>query len=275
MNHPHDRSRPLEGACILLAEAGPNDQRSFCSLLSSAGADVVVAECGPDAIAHFRASGVSGSKFDLVLMDTQMPKHDGRSVTQHLRELGARLPIVALTARAEEGEHSLGEDCDDSFAKSAASEQLIATCARWFEASLRAGSPSLIAQGAEPIAMPEPQSKGPQPASADQGDLEVLRSPMSDDPRLAQILRMFLSNLEPKLDELVELMEAEERDGIAKLAHKLKGTGGSYGFPTISAAARAVEHEVREQGDSEDLRRAVGELTDICRAAIRSEQPAA
>jgi hypothetical protein len=50
---------------------------------------------------------------------------------------------------------------------------------------------------------------------------------------------------------------------------------GSYGSQIISAAAETVEKEALAELTSEQLRRAVDELTDLCRAAIRSEESAA
>jgi osomolarity two-component system, sensor histidine kinase SLN1 len=53
----------------------------------------------------------SGQRFNLVLMDVQMPNLDGIQSTKRIREIGFSAPIVALTAFAEE---SNIKDCYDS-----------------------------------------------------------------------------------------------------------------------------------------------------------------
>ncbi|MDD2742866.1 MAG: response regulator, partial [Rhodocyclaceae bacterium] len=64
-------------------------------LLTAAGVEVVQAENGELAVNCFKQS-----KFDLVLMDVQMPVLDGLGATRQIRALphGAGVPIIALTA---------------------------------------------------------------------------------------------------------------------------------------------------------------------------------
>jgi HPt (histidine-containing phosphotransfer) domain-containing protein len=54
---------------------------------------------------------------------------------------------------------------------------------------------------------------------------------------------------------------------LAKLAHQLAGAGGSYGFPTISDAARRVEYSANEDKALDEIRTAVADLSKLCRQA--------
>ncbi len=65
------------------------------------GADICVAVNGRQAVEN-----VKTSKFDLILMDLQMPEMDGYEATKKIREMGLQIPIIALTA------HALGEHRD-------------------------------------------------------------------------------------------------------------------------------------------------------------------
>ncbi|MFN8010699.1 MAG: ATP-binding protein [Holophagaceae bacterium] len=97
-------ARPLAGRRVLLAEDNELNQRVAVHMLESMGADVVVAADGKEAIARSLES-----RFDLMLMDAQMPELDGYSATIAIRTMEQglrRTPILALTAHAMEGEEA-------------------------------------------------------------------------------------------------------------------------------------------------------------------------
>ncbi|MGZ3775677.1 MAG: response regulator [Pseudobdellovibrionaceae bacterium] len=85
----------LKGLRILLAEDTQNSQILIARFLTLAGAEVQLANDGEEAIEM-----ASHTKFDIILMDIQMPKLDGIQATQRLRSMGYNRPILALTAHA-------------------------------------------------------------------------------------------------------------------------------------------------------------------------------
>ena len=102
---------------VLVAEDNPVNQRLARALLQKAGHFVTLANDGLEAVA-----AVAQSEFDLVLMDVQMPGMDGLEATSAIRkaEKGrSRLPIIALTAHAMEGdrERCLNAGMDDYLTK--------------------------------------------------------------------------------------------------------------------------------------------------------------
>lgn len=84
---------------VLVAEDNPVNQRVIVRMLQRLGHRAVVAENGQEAVQHFESD-----RFDLVLMDLQMPVMDGIEATRAIRSLekglGHRCPVWALTANA-------------------------------------------------------------------------------------------------------------------------------------------------------------------------------
>ena len=117
--HTLSEKRPALQGHILLAEDNSVNQEVILAMIESLGLSVEVAGDGEEALQKL-ATGT----YDLVLMDCQMPKKDGLEATAELREReGAanrgRIPVVALTANAMEGdrERCLAAGMDDYLSK--------------------------------------------------------------------------------------------------------------------------------------------------------------
>ncbi|NLX24198.1 MAG: response regulator [Phycisphaerae bacterium] len=112
-------SKALDGLHILLVEDGPDNQRLVAHLLSRAGASVELADNGRIGLEKALAVFRSGSVFDVILMDMQMPEMDGYEATRRLRSAGYPGLIIALTAHAmaEDRARCLKAGCDDYASK--------------------------------------------------------------------------------------------------------------------------------------------------------------
>ncbi|MGO9308264.1 MAG: response regulator, partial [Spirochaetia bacterium] len=99
----NDASIGLRGARVLLAEDNEINQQIAVELLRGAGVEVVVVSNGREAIEKLAAPS---TRFDMVLMDIQMPEMDGYEATRRIRAQpwGTSLPIIAMTAHALEEE---------------------------------------------------------------------------------------------------------------------------------------------------------------------------
>jgi CheY-like chemotaxis protein len=99
---------PTPGLRVLVAEDNPVNLKIALRLLAKLGCETVAATDDDEAVAAMRAAAVP---FDVVLMDVQMPVKDGYDATRDIRRWeasrgGARVPIVALTANAFEGDRA-------------------------------------------------------------------------------------------------------------------------------------------------------------------------
>ena len=113
---------------VLLAEDSIFNQKLAVGLLEKGGHSVVVAHNGREALAAWEVD-----RFDLVLMDVQMPEMDGFEATAAIRaresQLGRHTPIVAMTAHAMKGdrERCLAAGMDSYVAKPIRAADLFAT----------------------------------------------------------------------------------------------------------------------------------------------------
>jgi signal transduction histidine kinase/CheY-like chemotaxis protein len=111
---------------ILVAEDNPVNQRVVAAMLEKHGHRVSLAANGREAVA-----AVSKSRFDVLLMDLQMPEMDGYEATAAIRRVengsGLRLPIIAMTANGANGdrERCLACGVDGYLAKPLRPEELI------------------------------------------------------------------------------------------------------------------------------------------------------
>ncbi len=116
-----DIESPLDGMSILLAEDNELNREIAEVLLSSLGAKVELAEDGDIAVEMIDRE--PADKYDLILMDIQMPRLNGHEATAAIRKLEdtkkANVPIIAMSANAflEDKKAALAAGMDDHVAK--------------------------------------------------------------------------------------------------------------------------------------------------------------
>jgi CheY-like chemotaxis protein len=116
---------------VLVADDNPVNRKLLSVMVTKLGYRVEVV---PDGAAAVRA--VRDGRYDLVLMDWQMPEMDGFEASQAIRELegaAAQIPIVALTANAMPGdrERCLAAGMDDYLSKPVRQDALAETLGRY------------------------------------------------------------------------------------------------------------------------------------------------
>jgi signal transduction histidine kinase/DNA-binding response OmpR family regulator len=237
---------PVRQARVLLAEDGEDNRRLIAHLLKRVGLELLSVGNGAEALEEVRKAREAGRPFDLVLMDMQMPVLDGYSAVQRLRESGLRTPIMALTANAmsSDRQRCLDIGCDEFCAKPIDFDQFFAALDR-----------CLASRGAHaPAALPQPRPVESVPAR---------------DESFAQLVELFVRELGEDLQQLHELLAREDLSGLARLAHQLKGSCGSYGFPELSRRAAELERCVKDGAGKDALGSALAAFGESC-AGVRS-----
>jgi len=262
---------------ILLAEDGVDNQRLLVHYLRHAGAEVEVAVDGHEAVGKALAAQSQGRPFDVVVMDMQMPRLDGYGATARLRAAGYRLPILALTANAmaHDRKRCLDAGCDDFCTKPVDRCRFLACVARWArrDTQLHAAPAQDAVSLARTqfrtlvrVSSSEVEGRVQPAASRPHGAPPGRGGPAADgDPELLALVRLFVDDLENDVRKLTEALEAGDTKRLAFLAHQLKGSAGSYGFPELTRQAAALEQCARGELPDRNVEIELETFARLCR----------
>jgi CheY-like chemotaxis protein/HAMP domain-containing protein len=225
---------------VLLAEDSRLIQQVMLGFLESWGHEVTCVGNGRLAVERAQAE-----RFDLILMDVEMPEMNGLDATAAIRAQegeGERIPIIALTAEARPGdrERCLVAGMDDYIAKPADPKRLYAMINRC-PAQALGGEPAREALPAPPVA------DAAHAFAADPIDWELARSLTGNDAALLQeVIELFPEESRRQLDAIRLAVDAADAEGITRNAHSLKGAAKLFGAPALVEVAFEVEELGRE-----------------------------
>jgi CheY-like chemotaxis protein/HPt (histidine-containing phosphotransfer) domain-containing protein len=235
---------PLRGQ-ILLVEDNPVNQEVAAAMLAALGCEVRVVANGAAAL-----QALERERFDLVLMDCQMPEMDGFAATRALRAREAdadgalpRTPVVALTAHAlpSDREQSLAAGMDDHVSKPFSRDELRAVLERWLPERPRAV-----------LAPPPPAAEATQQAaprvldSHALAELRVLGCAGGSDV-LMRVVEAYLQSAPELVRALVDAERAGDAAALARAAHTLKSSSAQVGAARLSLLAKELEALGRAQ----------------------------
>jgi signal transduction histidine kinase/DNA-binding response OmpR family regulator len=240
-------SRPLT---ILLAEDNDVNQRVARGILEKRGHAVVVANNGKEA-----TLAIATQRFDLVLMDVQMPVMDGIEATGVIRRSeaarGVHTPIIAMTAHAMKGdrEHCLEAGMDDYLSKPIQVTELLATIDR-HTAPKRASQETRALPQSRQDTLP-----GRIPAASDGTepiDLTTLLTRVENDwDLLHEMIELFLNSSPRLLAEIEAGMARHDSQTVERATHALKGAMQSISALPAARAAASLE-AIARSGDTKD-----------------------
>jgi histidine phosphotransfer protein HptB len=104
-----------------------------------------------------------------------------------------------------------------------------------------------------------------------------VRSQFADDPEMADLVEMFVSEMPTRLSALQAAWEMGQVEAVMRLAHQLGGACAGYGFPTLGRAARELERRLKAVDDHsmdqlQELRREYEGLIQICSRACGGDE---
>ncbi len=219
-------------ARILLVEDNPVNQQVMTLLLEKVGHQVEAATNGREALERLEQQ-----RFDVVLMDVQMPEMDGLRATRLIRQrekaIGGHVPIIAVTANAVLGERQrcLLAGMDEYLSKPVRGPELYEMLDRLLganEPAVPASSGSAVVPTTVPAWLTPLQTMG------------------FDDAAIRKLVRTFLDTVPPRLDTLRQALEQGEATRVQQTAHSLKGSLNVFGVRSAIEMAAQLEQVGRE-----------------------------
>jgi two-component system sensor histidine kinase/response regulator len=219
--------RPLR---ILLADDSPDNRMLIDAYMKKAPYVIDHAEDGSIAVEK-----VKTNHYDLVLMDIQMPVMDGYTAVRTIREWEraqglARMSIVALTASAldESVLRSLEAGCDAHVSKPVRKATLFQVILEVTEAAASAAA-----------------SNGSSPAT--NGYHHIKRQQIQVDADLRDLVPDFLAHKRADIGTIRAAIDLADYKTLSRIAHKMKGEGGSYGFDAVTTMGAVLEQAALKQ----------------------------
>ena len=231
------------GLKVLIAEDNKVNQKLASKLVQRVGCTPTVVSDGQEAVNALRTE-----RFDLVLMDVQMPVMGGLEATRVIREmeagLGWRTPIIAVTAGAMKGDRETCVEAgmDGFVPKPIQSEALL----RLMEE---------LTDGRTPV------EKTDTPA-ADNGAMDeaaLLETVGGDRTLVIELAEIFLEELHPRMREIRTAIGDKDCGRLQFSAHTLKGSASAITARRVALAAGSLESIAR----SENLDGAPGILVEL------------
>jgi CheY-like chemotaxis protein len=224
---------------ILLAEDNLVNQKVASRLLEKLGYRVDVVADGLAAVAAWQTG-----KFDLIIMDCQMPQMDGYEATREIRRLQegkGHIPIVALTAHAMKGDE---EKCraagmDDYLSKPIDRAKLESCLERLQPSTGSTGVMPALKEGRTVVesALQQAPVQPHHPV-----DWEALLESIDGDQEFARDLAdAFIGTGDRELAAIAAALDAGDAAALRQSAHALKGASANLRGSATTAAAAQLE----------------------------------
>ena len=218
----------LFGIKVLLVEDNEINQEVASMFLKKANIEVDIANNGLEAVNMHKENQ---NKYDLILMDLQMPILSGYDATRKIRELDKDIPIVALTAAAmiEDKEKVLSCGMNDHLGKPINSDDLYNTIIKYTKKiSDKTPISSTILKNSEDIVL----------------DWDFLERTLSSKNLINKLLLKFLEQLNKDFGNIVQKVKNNE-ENADKMIHGLKGVSGNLGATSLFSICEKIDKKYK------------------------------
>ena len=237
---------------ILVAEDSLTNQTLIELLLKKLGLEVVIVENGQQAVQKAMTE-----KFDIILMDIQMPVMNGYEATENLRREGIKTPIVAVTACAMKGDDKkcFSAGCSDYLSKPIDRKKLIETLSKYLSVADTGRCGDLTGtEEKSGTAVKQQEASGFFGSSSDiEIDWQLLIERLGSEDLVDEIIPIFVKDNTERMKMLTQAMEKVDQKEIKFYAHSLKGATATVGAARISELAKQLEIAARD-GDNSKYR---------------------
>lgn len=237
---------------ILVVEDNLINQKLALQVLKRLGYATQIAENGQQALDCLKTG-----KYDLVLMDIQMPVMDGYTATRQIRTtLQSNIPIIAMTAHAlaSEREQCLQAGMNDFIPKPFQIDELQRVMRKYTPATVK---PSV----SEVTSVPTKPDTG--------FSIKPLMSSVDNDAAFAaELLDLFLNQTTADLDLIAQAQAEHNINAISSLIHTQKVPIRTFGLTHISQLIDILERKIAADKDSTDIDELINQYVSMLKQEI-------
>lgn len=232
---------------VLVAEDNPSNQMLISLLLKKIGMTVILAQDGLIAIEK-----VQKENFDLILMDIQMPNMNGYEAVKKIRAMGYKVPIIALTANAMDGDRDkcVKAGCDDYLTKPIKQHELFSILNKFMSHSADLPAPD--------------SSKNIQIENMTENkENNEIISELINEKELLPAVEIFTQRLPEIMKKITETIRENDLEQLKLITHDLKGSSSTAGFPQLADSAMKIEEFVKNN-QIDNLKQQTDDILALC-----------